>query len=172
MTLIELLVAIALVALITAIGIPSYQSITTSSRMASELNSLVGDLQYARAEAVKRGQNVTVCPSTNGTACATTSAWQGGWIVFPDPNNNQTVDTGETVLRYQTAFSSADTLVGKNNLQFITFNGTGFSLPASGSADRQITLNDAANDTSRRSCVIINSAGHLDVENAGSGNCS
>ena len=52
MTLVELLVTVTLVAILLVVGLPSYQSITTTNRMAAEMNALVSDLQYARGEAV------------------------------------------------------------------------------------------------------------------------
>ncbi|HTU55285.1 MAG TPA: GspH/FimT family pseudopilin, partial [Acetobacteraceae bacterium] len=92
-TLIELIVVMILVGILVAIGVPSFRSITTSSRMSAESNTLLGDLQYARAEAAREGTPVTVCiANTAGTACnAASTAWQGGWIIFTDVNDDQTV---------------------------------------------------------------------------------
>ena len=55
-TITELLVVMAIVAILLGIGVPSYRYITNSYRLSAEINSLSGDLQYARAEAVKEGQ--------------------------------------------------------------------------------------------------------------------
>ena len=59
----------AIVAILAAIGVPSFKYVTASNRIASEINGLLGDMQFARSEAVKQGQSVTVCVSTNGTSC-------------------------------------------------------------------------------------------------------
>src|SRR5438874_13781183 len=83
---------------------PSYRYIANSYRMSAEVNGLLGDLQYARSEAIKEGQTVTTCVSADGTGCTGGTAWANGWIVFSDPNANATVDAGETVLRVQGAF--------------------------------------------------------------------
>ena len=76
---------------------------TNSNRIAAEINGLLGDLQFARAEAIKEGQTVTVCVSSNGATCAgaAVSTWQNGWIVFSDVNNDHTVDAGDAILRVQ-----------------------------------------------------------------------
>jgi type IV fimbrial biogenesis protein FimT len=60
-TLTELMAVAAIVAILLGIGVPSYKYITNSSRMSSEVNNLLGDLMYARGEALKEGQYVTVC---------------------------------------------------------------------------------------------------------------
>src|SRR5882672_12636130 len=69
-TLTELMVVLAIVAILLSIGVPSYRYVTNSYRMSAEVNGLLGDLQYARSEAIKEGQTVSTCVSTNGTACA------------------------------------------------------------------------------------------------------
>src|SRR5438874_1331083 len=87
---------------------PSYRYITNAYRMSAEVNGLLGDLQYARSEAIKEGQTVTTCVSTNGATCArgTNVNWGTGWIVFSDPNVNATPGAGG-VLRVQGAFAGS-----------------------------------------------------------------
>src|ERR1700723_3610458 len=108
--LLELLIVMAIVAIMAMIGIPSFKYVTTSNRVSSEVNSLLGDMQYARNEAVKEGQTVTVCASSNATAilpgCSGSTSWQSGWIVFSDPSNNQKVPNANAIiLRVQPAFT-------------------------------------------------------------------
>ena len=126
-TLFEILVVMGIVGILTAIGVPSFRYITTSNRIASEVNGLLGDLQFARAEAIKEGQTVTVCVSTDNTNCSTTStAWNSGWIVFSDVNNDATINTN-IVLHKQTAFSGTDTFTASNSIGSISFNREGFA---------------------------------------------
>ena len=101
---------------------------TNSNRIAGELNGLLGDLQFARAEAIKEGRTVTVCVSTDGANCANSTTWQSGWIVFSDPTNVGVVDVGETILRVQATFSSSDTFIASNNVAAITFNREGYAI--------------------------------------------
>jgi len=141
-TLLELLIVIALVAIFASVGIPSFQYVTYSNRMSSEVNSLLAEMQYARAEAVKEGQPITVCASSNPTSanpsCSGSASWNQGWIVFVDANGNQTVDTGEQILLQQPAFTSTDTFVGGGNVDAVTFNREGFLAAYAGST--QVTL--------------------------------
>ena len=72
-SLLETLMAIAIVAILLALGVPSFKYVTQSNRSTSEINSLLGSLQLARAEAIKEGQRVSVCPSVDLVTCSGTS---------------------------------------------------------------------------------------------------
>jgi type IV fimbrial biogenesis protein FimT len=87
-TLIELLVTILIAGILAAIGVPAFNSFVQNDRDIGQANSLVASLNYARSEAVKQNLagGVTVCPSTDGTACGGT-AWSGGWIVLDAKGN-------------------------------------------------------------------------------------
>ena len=64
-TLVELVTVMTIVAVLMALGVPSYQYVTNANRISSEVNGLLGDMQYARSEAIKEGQTVTICSSAN-----------------------------------------------------------------------------------------------------------
>ncbi len=77
-TLVELMVTIFVAAILLAIAVPSFQHITVSSRLTTTANSLVGALNLARMEAIKRNADVQFCGTVdNGstsdlkTACGT-----------------------------------------------------------------------------------------------------
>src|ERR1700743_3191135 len=114
-TLIQKLITIAIAAILMGIAIPSFRYITNANRIASELNGLLGDLQLARAEAIKQGRNVTVCQSNDNTTCTNSTSWQSGWIVFTDPTNVGVHDIGEIYIRKQPAFSGADTFIDRKS---------------------------------------------------------
>ncbi len=59
-TLVELMVTIAVLAILVAIGIPSFQSTLDKRRLTGAAEQLYADLQYARSEAIKRNANVLV----------------------------------------------------------------------------------------------------------------
>jgi type IV fimbrial biogenesis protein FimT len=174
LTMIELVIVMTTVGVLLALAIPSYRYVTTANRIASEVNGLLGDLQYARAEAIREGQTVSACTSSNGTSCSTSPNWQSGWIVFADANGNGTVDAGETVLRIGNAFSSQDTFVDTvNSITGITFNREGFAqFPAGVTASSVITLHAATPSTSSTRCLMVSIIGLMVVQTAGTGTCS
>lgn len=129
MTLIELMVGITIMGILLAIGVPSFQSSIASSRLTGLNNDLVSTLALARSEAIRRGTRVTVCKSTNGTACVTTGDWAQGWIVFIDPTRITTdasVDAGETIVSSITGIPAGLNLVGEAAVaNFISFAADG-----------------------------------------------
>ncbi len=155
-TLIELLTAITIVALLMGIGVPSYRAVTNSNRVAAEINGLLGDLQLARGEAIKQGLPVSVCPSTDSATCAGTSTWGGGWIVIVDPAGDL---TGTVVLRIQKAIVNGDTLTNSTGATGVTFNREGFStgFPAS----TTFTLHDSQANQTRTRCLTMNLVGMM-----------
>lgn len=80
-SLIELIVVLVLISIISAIAIPSYQSITRGNGVTSATNTMLGSLQLARSEAVIRRAGVTACPSTDGSTCAAGTSWNLGGVV-------------------------------------------------------------------------------------------
>ena len=137
-TLIELMVVVALAAILLALAVPSFSAMLASYRTSAQLNGWIGDAQYARAEAIKRGQTVHMCISSNSTGAAPSctsgaSDWSVGWIVWQDVNANGNVDPGE-VLRAQGPFAAGYSFIDPvNGVSHIDFNREGFAptLPAS-----------------------------------------
>lgn len=165
----EMLIVIAIVAILMAIAVPSYRYVSNSYRMSSEVNGLLGDLMLARGEAIKEGQTVSVCVSKDGLTCdAGSLTWQEGWIVFQDVNANGTVDPGETILRVQQAFGGADTFVASNNVSAVTFNREGFATGAAGAAfvSTTVTLHDSTANSAWTRCLIVSAVGWMATDSA------
>jgi type IV fimbrial biogenesis protein FimT len=82
-TLVELLVTVAVVAILLTLGVGGFRTLTANAKMTNAANSLIGHLQFARSEAVKRNAGVKVCPSADGAIClsANPALWQNGYIV-------------------------------------------------------------------------------------------
>ena len=128
LTLLELIVGIAVLGILLAVGVPSFQSTVNSNRLAAQTNSLVTALNVARSEAVKRGQPVSVCASTNQTSCSGGTAWTTGWIAFTDANGAVgTVNApGDTVLQVWQALSGPAAL--NSTVAYVQYQPTGRSV--------------------------------------------
>lgn len=66
-TMVELMVAVALVIIILAVAVPSFGDMISRQRVRSINAELVTDLQYARSEAIQRSKRVAVRFGTNTT---------------------------------------------------------------------------------------------------------
>lgn len=113
-TLVELVIALAVVAIVATIAVPSMRTFIQNTRILTETNNLITDIAFARSEAVKRVNNVGICASSGGTACDAAAAWQNGRIVFIDANGNGVWDAGEQIIRVRGAFPSADMTMSAN----------------------------------------------------------
>ncbi len=94
-TLIELMITIALVAILLALGVPYFRETITSNKVVAETNNLMASFNLARANAARLNQPVTVCKSADGTACTTAGNWEDGWILFNDLDMDGVVDVGD-----------------------------------------------------------------------------
>lgn len=152
-TLIELMVALAVLAIAVATGVPSYTALITTNRISSEVNEFVASLHYARSEAVKRGIGVRACASIDGINCNGANDWTQGWIVRVD-------DAAGTVLKRSSALRGGDTLIGDGNTgDRILFNPNGFAFGSNGT----VALCDADQRTGR--AIIVHITGRIRLEN-------
>jgi type IV fimbrial biogenesis protein FimT len=158
-TMIELIITVMVGSLLLSIAIPTFFWVTNSNRIAAEINGLLGDMQFGRAEAVKEGQPVTVCVSADGATCGGVSTWQSGWIVFSDVNGNAVVDPGDTILRIQKPFTGTDTFVATPALSAVTFNRDGYANGVA--AGTLIELHDQTNNHNWTRCLAINMVGMM-----------
>jgi type IV fimbrial biogenesis protein FimT len=174
----ELVIVVAIVAILLGVGVPSYRYITNSYRMSSEVNGLLGDLMYARAESIKEGQGVTVCISKDGVNCLANAAWQNGWVVFSNPNGDANPPNPNAILRLQAPFTGpggvADTFIAGSGISAVTYNREGFATTAAGFPATTITLHDQTANAVWTRCLLISAQGTLTTEtpaNSPSGTC-
>ena len=84
-TVIELMVAIAVLAILVALAVPNFNDATLSARLNGFANSLEATAQVARSEAIKRNETIRLCASSDGaTPTCDAAEWEEGWIVVTD----------------------------------------------------------------------------------------
>lgn len=91
-TFIELIIVLAILAIVAAIGAPSFGQFVRSGNISAATNDLVGALYSARSSAITRGVPTVVCPSVDPLSpdalCATNTSWSNGFIAFVDEDGN------------------------------------------------------------------------------------
>jgi type IV fimbrial biogenesis protein FimT len=180
-TLLELIMAIAISAILLALAVPSFTTFLNSNRVTSQANELLASLQIARMEAIRRNTSVIVCGSSNAESsttptCSGGSTWSG-WVVYSDANSNSVIDASE-VIKVNTVYGpiEGDASTSVNNQ--ITFRPDGFARSAAGgllegtvaicvpTADPAENARDVRIDAgSRMSVTKRNGAGSCDAPN-------
>ncbi|MDX1559039.1 MAG: GspH/FimT family pseudopilin [Marinobacter sp.] len=137
-TLIELLLTVVILAIVIGIAVPSFQAMVLNNRIISQVNEATSLISYARSEASKlQDAVITVCPSTDGSSCANSAAWEGGWIVMRDADGDRTLDTGDgdEILRVFQGLAGGNTLrvsgLSSSGGTYIQFAGNGYPVPES-----------------------------------------
>ena len=136
-TLIELMVTIAVLAILLSIGIPSFAETIRNNRVASQTNEFLTALNLARSEATKRGLPVTICGAADADldSCSGTTDWSNGWVIFADPANPGVVNApGEVVIQTYPALNGQLQLTTPSVSTFVRF-------AASGNAGANISFN-------------------------------
>jgi type IV fimbrial biogenesis protein FimT len=96
-TLIELMIAVALVAILLATAVPALDDFTNDARQTGAINDFISSIHIARNTAITTNSRVTMCASASGANCEAAS-WDSGWIVFGDLNSNGSLDATETIV--------------------------------------------------------------------------
>lgn len=174
-TLVELLVAVGVFALLAGFAAPSFTRMIEDSRRDSALYGLIGDLQFARSESIKTSTRHAVCARTvSATPTCNASSdidWARGWMVFTDegPNRGQ-FDAGvETLLRVQEPVQTAlkiksrarvsTSAVTEAQVFFIRFGPTGTSNWTGGGY--LLVCDKATNDDARAVATNVTLSGDI-----------
>jgi type IV fimbrial biogenesis protein FimT len=170
-SLIELMVVIAILAILTALAVPGFQGMMASSKLTTATNDLFTTIARARSDAIRRGGRVSVCKSANGTQCTTSGDWGQGWIVFNDDDHSGTsanVDTDETITFAAPSLTSG--IVVNGNLNYVSFSADGQPKNMSGAPYfgtlRICSTSSALTNSSRARDLKLSRAGRSVIEQA------
>lgn len=160
-SLIELMVTVAILAILAGIAAPSFLNMVAQNRLSSQTNDLSGAVQFARSEAIKRNQPITLCRAASATAteCAVGEGWVH-WIV---------VNGAGTVLRRGSVSGAGSTV-------FVSSTLTNARLSFGGSGVSDITPNKdylrvcVKGDSDNISTLMIGIAGRVNLVKS-SGDC-
>ncbi len=164
-TLVELLVTLAILAILMSIALPSYQKFILNMRMTTQANEFLTMLNFTRSEAVKRNTRVTMCKSSDGLACTLDGGWQQGWIVFVDGASVGIIDGADadtSILRVQGALTGGNQITGNSTVaKYVSYMSNG-RMPMQGGT---ISLCSPVASDSSRDIVLTVNTGWARVEN-------
>lgn len=101
-TLTELMVTLAIMAIVTTIALPSFRDTIQRNRVVTANNEVVGGISLARTEAIRTARGGGICgANADGTDCATSgTTWSNGWIVWADADATLGFNAGtDTIVR-------------------------------------------------------------------------
>lgn len=127
-TLMELMIATAIAAIMMGFAAPSFNSIIQGGTLTVGTNELISSMHLARSEAVKRASRVVVCKSSSGTGCDASAGWNDGWIVFNDVDNSADLNGAEDLIKVHESLRygfgvTADAVYSN----YVSFNSMGSS---------------------------------------------
>lgn len=176
LTLVELLVTLTVLAILLAMGVPSFQTFLARRAVAAQTELFMSSLRFARTESVKSGVPVTMCITTNADASSPTCSgavgadgWATGWLIFSDYDGNGTINGADTLLRVQQSLQarSGGMAPSPNTMTAITFRPNGLAPGMAGRVEFRPNVSSSSTEyTSLASSVCLAITGRARSVNA------
>ncbi len=170
-TMAELLVAIGIVAVLTAIAVPSFQTMMLNMRLTSYANELVATSMLARSKAINQNATVTMCQSSDGATCTGGTTWENGYLLVCPSNdgivctNSPTSGSSNLVLAVQPRAANGWKVSG--SVDTIVFQPTG-----TGATATTLTVCRLTPLGNAERVVRISPTGRASVTKTTTGSCS
>ncbi len=127
-TLVEVVVVIAVLAVLTSMAFPGYREMVLNNKQRVATNELLVAMNAGRNEAIKQSRTVVVCASSGvASGCAAssgnTTAWKDGVLVFVDEDGDDSLDDDEIVSFFSEGYGAGlDDISGPALFRFRPFN--------------------------------------------------
>lgn len=172
LTLIELLTALSILAILAALGLPPMRAAVESSALRSATADLLSAIQVARSDAIRLGRRVTICRSQDQKVCDTSTSanWEAGWLVFIDIDRASSTDAEVSATDIVTArhgpVPGRMRIVGNSRLaEFISFSSSGLGRTMGGGmlmgTLRVCSTSPALKDKERAVDLILSASGRV-----------
>ena len=176
-TLVELMVTLAVLAILVGFAVPAYNTFTRNQRLDAARDALLNGLLQARAEAVSRNKAVSLCASADGGSCLATADFASGWIVYEDGKTDDTTQLGTLIRReggrrqVSIRVRPADSTATPRT--FFRYTPTGVSTYGGTPLTRHvISICDPDNQVAPRALIIETTTGQVRTGGAGDADCS
>ena len=160
-TLVELLVSLALAAILASLSAPTFVKTLRDMRLLAYTHSLLGDLAFARSESIKRSRRVVLCKSSDGVDCTKLGQWSTGWLIFEDTNNDGERGSSETVIRSAAKLPVSWRVTGNSPVaNYISYHPMGRTKLISGAFQAgTLTICEVSPEPTQGAEIIISASG-------------
>ncbi len=145
-TLLELMIVLALAAVILAIGAPTFAEFRRNGRLTADANDLLTAVQVARTEAVKQQRTMSLCATDDPLAAAPACSGRAdftGWLVFADPDADCALAGGADIARAGgRAVADRGAVQSVSDGSCLSFRASGFLLDGPGATARRMVYCD------------------------------
>ena len=124
-TLIELMIALAIAAILCGMAGSALGNALESARALSVRNDLVASFALAATRASLTGTRAVLCPTLDAAHCSDQADWSQGWLVFMDDNASRELEGGERLLRVREALPGRVRLRSTSGRTRVVFQGNG-----------------------------------------------
>lgn len=169
MTVVELLIIVAALAVVILIAVPGSSMLVEHQRLKAASTSLVDGLNLARGEALKRGSTVRVCPSSNGRFCRTDGDWTEGWLVYTDGNADGAVQEIELIQAFEKPNEHVSVIARGAAENSVAFTVAGLA-PDNGSENAEFVLCHLGSEGDSRT-ILIDAEGWVSLVTTPAGAC-
>lgn len=147
-SLIELMVVLAILAIMATVAVPGFDNLLQSNRLSSTTNSLLGALQTARSEAVTLRAPIKVCAANTAlTACGDSTDWSSGVLIMRDTTLLRVIPSAQTGVNVTASAKE------------VTYQGNGTTSAAKVTAK-------LASDDDKTTTILVNAIGQACLEGA------
>ncbi len=162
-TLIELMVVLALIAILAGLAAPSYRSFMVNQQLTSASSDFLASMLQARSEAMRRGLPVSILP-TDG------SSWVSGWYLTVA--NNSCAPTGAAfgvreALNPIVSIKSTTNNSFASSSPFFTYSPVGFPVTSCASPYVSGAMNGRlvfqATETGRERQIVVSVSGRARI---------
>ncbi|MGH1485093.1 MAG: GspH/FimT family pseudopilin [Cellvibrionaceae bacterium] len=142
-TLIELVVALAILGILLVAGIPGLTTLLNNNDVRTTSTKLVDSIAHARALAADNVVPVRICPKI----CNDASTWKDGWQIFVDLDGDGAFESDELALVEsnvggKTTITSAETVIDFDLKGNNANSGLSLTVKKDGATDRVVTVSN------------------------------
>lgn len=157
-TLVELLMTLAIGAIVLMLAAPSLGNLLASTRMATAEGAIADSLNHARTEAIMHNGRVLVCPSIDARHCLPSHEWQHGWLIADDADGDGQPDGDVPTIAMLPALPAGTRVITSTGRRRVSFHPNG---SAAGTNARFTVCHARQHDGK---AVVVSNAGRVRIE--------